>query len=166
MRKNYLLLFLVLLLGNILVLRTLLAPATLEVSVFDVGKGNAILVRSPDKKTLLIDVGSDASILRAIGAALPFWQRRIDALILTSDKAAQIGGLSDVTDRYRTPVPLTIGTAETPYGSRLSFGSIRLTIISAGVLTISYGDTSLSVSSTTPEGVYISDGETLTKTTP
>lgn len=99
-------LFLVLLLlalaaGNASVYRSIFASPALAVTVLDVGeKGSATLVRSPSGKTLLIDAGADAGILRALGSALPMWQRRLDAVILTSAAKRAAGGLPDVESRY------------------------------------------------------------------
>ena len=53
------------------------------------------------EKTILVDTGPDAGILRALGLALPMWQRSIDAVILTGTKTSFVGGLPEVQDRYR-----------------------------------------------------------------
>lgn len=155
--------FFILLVANFFIYQSLFAQRVLEISVLEVGKGDATLVRTPNGKTLLIDTGPDASILRALGAALPFWQRRVDAVALTSDKAASVGGLQDVKNRYNLPTPIHFGTADMPYGTRLTLDSVQITILYANLLTISYGSTALLISSTTPKSVYISDGETMTK---
>ena len=79
------------------------APSqTLELSVLKAGKGTAFLVRTPHSRTILIDAGSDASVLRALGTTLPEWQRTLAAVVLTSPTQAAGGGLPDVLARYRT----------------------------------------------------------------
>jgi hypothetical protein len=160
MRNFYFILFFILLATNFLIFQAILAPRTLEVTVLEVGKGNATLVRTPNRKTILIDTGPDASILRALGTALPPWQRTIDAIVLTSEKTGD-GGLSDVTNRYRIPTPLRFGTITTPYGARLALDAVYIDILAPGIFTIFYGATSLSISSTTSKGIYISDGKTI-----
>ncbi len=97
----YLLLFIGLVFGNISVYKTIFAPPVLEVRILEAGKGSAILLRGPGGKTVLIDTGSDASILRALGSALPMWERSLDAVILTSRSAASSGALPDVQSRYK-----------------------------------------------------------------
>lgn len=97
----YILLLVVLVIGNVLVYRAAFALPVLEVDVLDAGKGNAVLVRGPNGKTLLIDAGKDAGILRALGSALPMWRRNIDAVVLTSVSAGFVGGLPEVMKRYR-----------------------------------------------------------------
>lgn len=102
--KVYALLFLVLMVANIGVYRALLSPNVLSLSVFTAGKGDVVLIHTPQGKTLLIDTGSDASILRILGAELPFWQRKIDALFITRVASSAVGGVSDIFDRYRIPL--------------------------------------------------------------
>lgn len=149
---------------NMSVYRATLAPRTLEVSVLDVGeKGIAALVRTPDGRTVLVNAGPDAGVLRALGGALPLWQRRIDAVVLTGAKTALAGGLPDVERRYRVGTIVRAGDERVPYGAILVFVGVRLTIISSDAFIISYGATSLAISSTTPAGVYLSDGITVTK---
>jgi len=163
MKSFYLILFFVLSIGNIYVYQTIFTPRVLEVSVLEVGKGDAILVRTPNGKTLLIDTGPDASILRALGTALPEWQRSIDAIVLTSEKSGAIKGLPDVMSRYTIPTPIRFGTSAIPYGTRLRLDDVQVAVLYHGTLTVSYGVTSFDISSTTPKGIYISDGETVTR---
>lgn len=174
-------LFLVLLVANVSIYRAIFAPRVLAVSVLDVGeaktagggspdptnagsRGDAILVHAPNSRTLLIDTGPDASILRALGTALPMWQRRIDAVILTSANTGATGGLPEVTSRYRIPTPVRFGTSAVPYGTRLALGDVSVTVFFSDMFTVSYGATSLAISSSTPKGVYLLDGEIITKT--
>lgn len=164
--QNSLFLFLciVILVGaNIFMYRAVFAPHILKISVLGAGKGNAILVQSPSRKTVLIDTGSDASILRALGLALPEWKRNIDAVILTGTKASFVGGLPEVENRYHVSTRMHIGDASTPYGTSLTLDGLRIEIISPGTLSISYGATSLNISSSTPTGTYISDGNIIRK---
>src|SRR3989344_2937998 len=99
-RSFYTVFFFIFIAGNINVYQAILAPPVLEMTVLEVGKGNAVLVHTPHDKTILIDAGPDASILRALGSALPMWQREIDTVILTSSASRSAGGLSAVQSRY------------------------------------------------------------------
>ncbi len=108
-RHFYLLLFVALIAGNIGVYREIFAPEILKVSVLEVGeKGSAVLVRSPNGKIILIDTGPDASILRALGKELPPWQRKIDVVLLTSEKSSAAGGLPDVLSHYKVLQQVTL----------------------------------------------------------
>lgn len=157
----YFLLLCGLIAANVSIYRIIFAPRALEVTVLEVGKGNAVLVRTSGGETLLIDAGPDASILRALGSALPMWQRNIDAIILTSTKASLVGGLPEVESRYHVSTPIYIGDTVAPYGASFIFDNSRITIIAPATFAISYGATTLTISSTTPKGVYISNGKTI-----
>ncbi|MCX6786425.1 MAG: hypothetical protein NTU85_01220 [Candidatus Kaiserbacteria bacterium] len=163
MKNFYLILFLILAVGNVCIYKTIFAPEVLEISVMNVGKGSATLIRTPNKKIILIDAGPDASILRALGTVLPPWQRTIDAVILTGAKVSMVGGLPDIKSRYRIQTPIEFGTNSIPYGARLTLDAVSIKIISPATFSISYGSTSLNISSSTPAGTYISDGKTVTK---
>ncbi len=64
-------------------------------------QGEAILVRTPDGKTALIDGGPDASSLaEALDSRLPFWQRSLDLVMLTAPRQANLVGLEDIVTRY------------------------------------------------------------------
>ncbi len=145
--------------ANVFVYRAIVAPRILEVTVLEVGKkGSAVLVRSPRGATLLIDAGPDAGILRALGMALPIWQRHIDTVVLTSTKNSYVGGLPEVEGRYTVSKRMRIGDKTAPYGTSLTFDGSRIEIISPGAFSISYGATSLNISSSTPANTYVSDG--------
>ncbi|HEU5230833.1 MAG TPA: ComEC/Rec2 family competence protein, partial [Ktedonobacteraceae bacterium] len=64
-------------------------------------QGEAILVRTPDNKTILIDGGPDAtSLSQELDSRLPPWQRWLDAVVLTSPRQDHIAGLQDIVQRY------------------------------------------------------------------
>src|SRR3989344_4585798 len=90
-----------LLIGNVNVYQEIFAEPVLTVSVLPVEKGTPVLIQGPSGKTVLVDTGTDASILRALGSALPMWRRRLDAVVLTSSAKSASGALPDVQNRYR-----------------------------------------------------------------
>ncbi len=64
-------------------------------------QGEAILVRTPDGKTALIDGGPDASSLaEELDSRLPFWQRSLDLVMLTAPRQVNLVGLEDIVTRY------------------------------------------------------------------
>lgn len=138
----------ILIVANIFVYCAIFAQHILTVKDLEVGpadkRGSAILVRSVSGATILIDAGPDASILRALGTTLPPWQRKIDAVILTSTKRSATGGLQDVLNHYKILRQITITRNQ-----RLSIG----------------GDTYIDIviSPNAPASIYISDGKTATK---
>lgn len=64
-------------------------------------QGEAIFIRTSDGKTMLIDGGPDAaSLAQALQGRIPFWQRSLDLILLTSPKTDHITGLQDIVNRY------------------------------------------------------------------
>ncbi|MGE5392931.1 MAG: ComEC/Rec2 family competence protein [Candidatus Saccharibacteria bacterium] len=73
----------------------------LHVSFYDVGQGDAALVRTFEGNQILIDGGPSDAILSRLGSDLPFYDRSIEAVILTHPHADHLSGLVDVLRRYR-----------------------------------------------------------------
>ena len=142
--------------GTVLALAVLTATSQpdgrLHVLALDVGQGDAILAISPTGETLLVDGGPDPDLLlRRLGERLPFWQRRIDVMVLTHPHEDHVAGLVPVLERYAVGVALdpgrpyanpsyarfvTLAAAEGPMvyrlaraGQRLPLGAAELDIL-------------------------------------
>lgn len=75
--------------------------APLQVVFLDVGQGDSILI-SKGSQQILIDGGKDGKLLlEKIGKYVPFWDRKIEAIIETHPDADHIGGLIDVLNVYQ-----------------------------------------------------------------
>lgn len=94
------------------------APHTFEVTAIDVGQGDAILIVSPQGRTLLVDAGGPAGRAHSdfdFGEEVvsPYlWQRginRLDAVALTHAHSDHLGGLHSIVSNFR-PSELWIGT--------------------------------------------------------
>jgi competence protein ComEC len=73
-------------------------------------EGEAILIRTPDGKTMLIDGGMDPpSQGQELDSRLPFWQRSLDVVMLTNDRMDHLAGLQDVVSRYQVGEVLDAG---------------------------------------------------------
>lgn len=79
----------------------------LHIVFCDVGQGDAIFVRSPEGKTILIDGGPNDAVLSCLAAHTPFWERTIDLMLLSHPHADHLLGLIFVLDRYTV---LSFGT--------------------------------------------------------
>lgn len=86
-------------------------PGQLEVIFFDVGQGDAILIKTPQQHYILIDGGPDSSVLEKMAAQLPFWQKSIDLMVLTHAHDDHLVGLIDVLKRYEVDYILWNGVA-------------------------------------------------------
>ncbi len=77
------------------------APARiLEADFLDVGQGDAILIKTPQNQTMLIDGGPNNKVLEKLGKYLPPLQKRIDVILLTHPHADHVAGLIEVVKRY------------------------------------------------------------------
>jgi competence protein ComEC len=87
-----------------------LPDGRLHLVMLDIGQGDAILVTAPSGETLLVDGGPDPDLLlRRLGERLPWWQRRIDVMILTHPHEDHVAGLVAALERYRVGVILDAG---------------------------------------------------------
>lgn len=80
------------------------------VDFLDVGQGDAILVRSGNIE-MLIDGGPDRQILPQLGKTMPFFDRKIEYVVLTHPHADHFTGLSAVFDRYAVGQILVSGAS-------------------------------------------------------
>jgi competence protein ComEC len=79
----------------------MLPDGKLHLTVFDVGQGEAILIRTPDGQNILVDSGPDPiSTSTQLGKTLPFWDRKIDLLILTQLQSDHISGTLELLRKY------------------------------------------------------------------
>jgi competence protein ComEC len=65
----------------------------------DVGQGDGILITHKSTQ-ILIDAGPDSKILDCLGRFIPFWDRKIEAVVLTHPQLDHYGGLIEVVRRY------------------------------------------------------------------
>ena len=79
----------------------------LHIWILDVGQGDAILIRTPANQKILIDGGPDESVLSHLGEVLPFWEKRLDLVILSHPDADHVTGLVGVLRNYRVRQLLT-----------------------------------------------------------
>jgi len=77
------------------------APKNLEVDFLDVGQGDAILIKAPGGQNVLIDGGPDKTAIKRLGENLPWWDKKIDLMILTHPHDDHVTGLIEILKRYR-----------------------------------------------------------------
>ena len=71
----------------------------LHLVVCDVGQGDAILVTYKTTQ-MLVDGGPNSSVLECLAGHMPFYDRRIEVVVLTHPQADHMNGLIDVLKRY------------------------------------------------------------------
>ncbi|MFA5080613.1 MAG: MBL fold metallo-hydrolase [Candidatus Paceibacterota bacterium] len=73
-----------------------------KVVFFDVGQGDGIFIETPDKKQIVIDGGSDYNLMaEKISKEIPFWDKELDAIILTHTDQDHMNGLFGVLEKYK-----------------------------------------------------------------
>lgn len=82
----------------------------LHLTALDVGQGDAMLVVAPSGLTVLIDGGPDPDLtMRRLGERIPFWQRRLDVVVLTHPHEDHVAGLLPALERFRVSTVLEPG---------------------------------------------------------
>lgn len=71
----------------------------LHIVLCDVGQGDAILL-SFAKTQVLIDTGPDEKVVNCLDKHMPFWDKKIDVLVITHFDADHIGGFQQITQIY------------------------------------------------------------------
>ena len=84
---------------------------TLKVYFFDVGQGDASLLVFPGNIQVLIDGGPDRGILRKVGRAMPFYDHKIEYVILTHPHSDHLTGVVDALDRYNVSTFISNGVS-------------------------------------------------------
>lgn len=99
--RSYRYIFQLLILTSLLIVLSItqLPDNNLHVIACDVGQGDAILV-SYKQTQILTDGGPDSSVLDCLGRHMPFWDRKIELVILTHPDSDHATGLVDVIQRY------------------------------------------------------------------
>jgi len=85
----------------------------LHLRFYDVGQGDALLIKTPDGYRILIDGGPNNKVLEHLGKDLGPVDRRIDFVILTHPQADHMAGLIEVIKRYEVGQVLVSGVENT-----------------------------------------------------
>ena len=78
-------------------------PQPFEVIFFNVGQGDAALIKTHLGHYILIDGGETSAILDKLRGEIPFYRKEIDLIILTHAHSDHLGGLMHVLESYDTP---------------------------------------------------------------
>ncbi len=84
----------------------------MEVIFFDVGQGDAALIKSPQGHTILIDGGPGEVVLEKLGKEIPFFNRSIDLVILTHPHYDHLSGVVEVLLYYNVKEVVYTGVRE------------------------------------------------------
>ena len=79
----------------------------------DVGQGDAIFIKAPNGRQMLVDGGPNNSVLRELGKVMPFYDRSIDVVLATHADQDHIGGLAEVLKRFKIGLVILNNTTST-----------------------------------------------------
>lgn len=80
-----------------------------KIIFFDVGQGDAAMIDLPQDTQVLIDGGDGKDILEKLGKYLPFYDKKIELMIMTHPDKDHIGGLVEVLKYYEVEQVLMPG---------------------------------------------------------
>ena len=109
----------------------------LHLVVCDVGQGDAIFIRTASGSDILVDGGPGKSVLSCLNRHMPFWDRNLEAIILTHPDADHITGMVSVLKSYKVdalytqPNPGTTDIYEL-FRHELAAKKLSATYVSAG----------------------------------
>lgn len=92
----------------------------LHIIFCSVGQGDAIFIRTPQGSSILVDGGPNEAVLDCLSRHMPFWQRRIDLVLLSHPHADHLNGLIGVVNHY------TVGGFATEKLNNTTAGYIEL----------------------------------------
>ena len=76
------------------------SASEIDIYILDVGQGDSTLIISPLNHKILIDGGPNGLVAEQLEEVLPFWDRKIDVIMLTHPDADHVSGVVDVVQRY------------------------------------------------------------------
>jgi competence protein ComEC len=110
----------------------------LHISVLDVGTGDAILIKSPTGRYVLVGGGSSSTMLSdALGRRLPIFQRQLDFLVVSAPREEQVAALPFIINRFPPAQVLWAGASNASRSARflqseLTDAAIPIVLAQAG----------------------------------
>ena len=79
-------------------------------AMLDIGQGDALFIESPTGTQVLVDAGPPRKILSELTKVMPYFDRSIDAIIITNPDQDHIGGIADILESYKVGEIFESGT--------------------------------------------------------
>lgn len=85
----------------ILILNTSRTGNETRIVFCDVGQGNAAYIRTRNGLDIVVDTGPDKSVISCLGKYMPFYDRKIELMIITHPDSDHYGGATFLIKRYK-----------------------------------------------------------------
>lgn len=82
----------------------------LTFAMLDMGQGDALFIESPTGTQILVDAGPPKKVLSKLARVMPFFDKSIDAIIITNPDQDHIGGITDILKVYKVGKIFESGT--------------------------------------------------------
>src|SRR3989344_7001708 len=82
----------------------------LTITFLNVGQGDSIFIESPTGTQVLVDSGPNNNLMKQISTVLPWYDRRVDILVVTNPDKDHYEGFIGFLKKYSTNVVLEPGT--------------------------------------------------------
>jgi competence protein ComEC len=96
--------------GIILWCVTLTADQTgLTFAALNISQGDSLFIESPSGVKVLMDGGPDDNLIRQLPHVMPWWDKHIDAIIITNSDSDHYGGFISLLQTYKVDVVVESG---------------------------------------------------------
>lgn len=103
--KNKIIIFFIIEICFVVILSFIIVQKTkakeqIKIIFFDVGQGDSALIDFGNNFQVLVDGGPDSAVLERLGESMPYYDRKIEIIILTHPDFDHLMGLIDVVQTY------------------------------------------------------------------
>lgn len=78
----------------------------------NIGQGDGMLIVTPVGKQIIVDGGPGNKIIDCLSGHMPFWDRKIEMILLTHPQKDHMEGFVDVLKKYEVEMVVTTGLAQ------------------------------------------------------
>ncbi|MFO0743970.1 MAG: MBL fold metallo-hydrolase [Candidatus Paceibacterota bacterium] len=100
-RIFWVLIFIILFFILIYIYENIFSSQDLQITFFDIGQGDAALIKTPGRENILIDAGPNNLILKKLEDSLSIFDRNIDLAILSHPDADHVAGYISIFQNYK-----------------------------------------------------------------
>ena len=119
----------------------------------DVGKGSAVYLRIDNRYDVLINTGPDKKVLNCLGKHMPFFDRKIETVLLTNQTANNTKGFSYIIERYN--IDSLLSTAS--LSSRILVPKVKTVLSKKNIKPVRLEDETLQIGTAELTTRYISN---------